>query len=314
MRVLCFTNIYPTEAEPWRGSFVHELVEGVRRFGVDVDVLAFDGRGRRRAYAEAALELRRVLRERRVDVVHANYGLTGMAALAQRGVPTVVTFWGSDTGYVKWQAWISWIVARCTTPVFVSRDNARRLGCPTAVVIPSSVDVDLFHPRSAIDARASLGWPLRSRLVLLPGARRNLRKNAQLFDAVVRELRPHVPDLTAVSLEGFSRAQAVDAMNAVDVTLMTSDFEGSPVAAKESLACMTPVVSVPVGDMPELLAGLPGCAVAPRDPVALAGAVLVAFEHKGDQALRRRALEFSSARVAERIVDVYRSVVRGRTD
>lgn len=311
MRVLCFTNMYPTETEPWLGSFVRELVEDVRTLGVDVEVLAFDGRRRKRAYAEAALMLRRALRDGRFDLVHAHYGLTGMVALAQRSVPTIVTFHGSDTGnpHVKWQAWISWVVARRTTPVFVSRDGARRLGRPDSAVIPAGVDVELFQPRPAEDARRSLGWSVRGRIVLLPGARANLDKGATLFDSVVRELRRQVPDLTAVSLEGFSREHVVDVMSAVDVTLMTSVFEGSPVAAKESLACMTPVVSVPVGDMPELLAGLPGCAIAPRSPVALANAVLAAFEHSGDPALRQRAVQVSSARVAEQIVALYGSVV-----
>jgi glycosyltransferase involved in cell wall biosynthesis len=127
----------------------------------------------------------------------------------------------------------------------------------------------------------------------------------------LQELGPDVPRLTPVSLEGFTREQVVDVMNAVDVTLMTSVFEGSPVAAKESLACMTPVVSVSVGDMPELLAGLPGCSIAPRDPVALAMAVLSAFECRGDIELRRRAEQFSCARMAEETLALYRRVVTG---
>lgn len=309
MRVLCLTNMYPTETEPWFGSFVRELVEDVRTLGVDVEVLAFDGRRRRRRYAEAAVMLRCALRRTRFDLVHAHYGLTGMVALAQRSVPTVVTFHGSETGYVRWQAWISWFVARRTTPVFVSRAGARLLGCPDAAVIPAGVDVDLFRPRPVVEARRSLGWPERGRFILLPGSRANPRKGAPLFDSVVQELRLHVPDLTAVSLEAFSREQVVDVMNAVDVTLMTSLFEGSPVAAKESLACMTPVVSVPVGDMPELLAGLPGCAVAPRSAGPLADAVLRAFERGGDTALRRRAEQFSAMRTAEQIVALYRDLV-----
>ena len=313
MRVLCFTNMYPTEAEPAAGSFVRELVERVRALGVHVDVLAFDGRRRKRAYAEAVLALRRILREAPFDLVHAHYGLTGLVALAQRRVPTIVTFHGSDTGnpQVKWQAWISWVVARGATPVFVSRDGARRLRCPDADVIPAGVDVELFRPRPADDARRSLGWPSEGRFVLLPGARANPDKGAALFDAVVDELRRRVPDLTPVSLEGFSREQVADVMNAVDVTLLTSVFEGSPVAPKESLACMTPVVSVPVGGMPELLADLPGCAIVPRDPVALARAVLAAFEHGGDAALRRRAEQLSSARVAEQTVALYQRILKG---
>jgi glycosyltransferase involved in cell wall biosynthesis len=180
------------------------------------------------------------------------------------------------------------------------------------MVIPAGVDVDLFRPRPGEEARRSLRWPERGRFVLLPGARSNPDKGADLFDSVVAELRRRVPGLTPVSLEGFAREQVVDVMNAVDVALMTSVFEGSPVAPKESLACTTPVVSVAVGDMPDLLAGLPGCAIAPRDPVALADAVLAAFEYKGNRALRQRAQLFSGSRMSERVVGVYRTVLDGR--
>jgi glycosyltransferase involved in cell wall biosynthesis len=307
--------MYPTEAEPSAGSFVRALVEDVRALGVDVEVLAFDGRQRKQAYAQAGLELRRTLRRGGFDLVHAHYGLTGVLAVAQRRVPSVVTFHGSDTGnpHVPWQAWFSWFVARMATPVFVSRDGARRLGCAGAAVIPAGVDVDLFRSRPMAEARAALGWSKTGRYVLLPGARRNPVKGAQLFDAVVEEVRRQALDVTAVSLEGFSREEVVDVMNAVDVTLVTSDFEGSPVSTKESLACMTPIVSVPVGDLPELLAGLPGCTLTPRDPVALADAVLYAFERGGDPILRHRAEQLSRRRVAERTVALYESVLTKNT-
>jgi teichuronic acid biosynthesis glycosyltransferase TuaC len=303
--------MYPTEADPSAGSFVRDLVEDVRALGIEVEVLAFDGRERKRAYAEAGLELRRAVRRSRFDLVHAHYGLTGAVAVGQRRLPVVVTFHGSDTGnpHVPWQAWISWFVARMTTPVFVSRDGARRLGLNGAPVIPAGVDLDLFRQRSTVRARAALGWRRTGRYVLLPGARRNPGKGSLLFDAVVREVRKHVHDLTSVSLEGFSRRQVADVMNAVDVTLMTSDFEGSPVSVKESLACMTPVVSVPVGDVPELLAGLPGCKIAQRDPIALADAVMRALERGGDPALRRRVERLSRSCVAERTVALYESVL-----
>jgi hypothetical protein len=40
--------------------------------GVEVEVLAFDGRERKQAYAEAGLEFRRALRHGRFDLVHAH--------------------------------------------------------------------------------------------------------------------------------------------------------------------------------------------------------------------------------------------------
>jgi glycosyltransferase involved in cell wall biosynthesis len=301
--------MYPSEGDPAAGSFVRDLVEDVRALGVEVQVLAFDGRKRKRAYAEAGLELRRAVRSGGFDLIHAHYGLTGAVALGQRRVPVVVTFHGSDTGYVRWQGRVSWFVARLSTPIFVSRDGARRLGCLNAAVIPAGVDVEVFRPRPAAEARAALGWSERGHYILLPGARGNPRKGARVFDAVVGEVRRRVLDVNPVSLEGFSREEVVDVMNAVDVTLMTSEFEGSPVAIKESLACMTPVVSLPVGDVPELLAGLPGCEIAPRDPVALADAVMRALEHRGDPGLRRRVERLSRRQVAERTVALYETVL-----
>jgi teichuronic acid biosynthesis glycosyltransferase TuaC len=309
MKILCFTNMYPTKDEPWAGSFVRELVESLRALGTSVDVLAFDGRRRKRAYAEIVPVLRRTLRKEPFDLIHAHYGLTGALAVSQRRIPVVVTFHGSDTR-VPWQAGLSWVAARLSTPVFVSRDGAQRLGCPNATVIPAGVDLELFKPRPMAESRDALGWPVPGRYVLLPGSRANPDKSARLFDDVIAETRKRAPDVTPVSLEAFSREEVVDVMNAVDVTLMTSSFEGSPVSIKESLACTTPVVSVPVGDVPQLVDGLPGCAIAPRDHAALARAVLLAFEQGRDASLRQRVEPLSTRRIAARMRAFYESVLR----
>ena len=74
---------------------------------------------------------------------------------------------------------------------------------------------------------------------------------------------------------------------------------------KESLACGTPVVSVPAGDVEALLAGLPGCSVEPRDPEALARAVVRAASAGHDPGLRSRVEEFSIPQIAERTRRIY---------
>ena len=262
MRILCLTNMYPTPTEPWLGLFVAEQVEDLRRLGVDVSVHAFDGRPDWKEYFRTGRRLRRAVADGNFDLVQAHYGLTGAVALAQRRVPVITTFWGSDT-FVPWQRTVSYVVARLTTPLFVSQVTRAQLRCPAAAVVPTAVDTERFQPQPRLESRRLLGWNTAGVYVLLPGSRKRRVKNAPLFDAAVDTL-PAGLKVRRVALEGFTRDHVPLVMNAVDVTLVTSLSEGAAIAPRESLACNTPVVSVPVGDMPELLRDLPGCAVCRR--------------------------------------------------
>jgi glycosyltransferase involved in cell wall biosynthesis len=300
--------MYPSADEPWTGVFVAEQVEDLRRLGVEVEVCHFDGRSDSKEYLRAAGTVRRVLADERFDLVHAHYGLTGAVALAQHRAPVVTTFWGSDT-FVPWQRRVSYVVARLTVPLFVSVQGRARLRRPGAAVVPSAVDTRRFRPRPRHEARRQLGWEEDGIYVLLPGPRRSALKNVALFDATLEALPAWIHP-QAVALEGFSRDEAALVMNAVDVTLMTSVSEGSPVAVRESLASETPVVSVAVGDVAGVLRGLPGCAVCKREPAALAGAVLEALQAGRSGALRARAEEYSRERVAARVLDVYEHALR----
>ena len=250
MRVLVCTNMWPSAARPTFGSFVQEQVDDLQRAGLEIDVLYIRGTESRANYARAAVHLRRRLVSRPYDLVHAHYGLTGAVALTQRKVPVVTTFHGSETGYVPWQTRVSWFVARMSEPIFVSSDARVRMKLPRAHVIPVGVDVDLFRPLDRPAVRRELGWQPHARHVLLPGSRGNRRKGATLFDAVFEQVRDGAPDVQAVTLDNLSREGAARVVAASDVVLMTSEFEGAPAAIKEALACATPIVSVPVGDVP----------------------------------------------------------------
>jgi teichuronic acid biosynthesis glycosyltransferase TuaC len=308
MNVLVVTNMWPTPDEPSFGCFVAEQVEDVRHLGLDVDVIAFDGRRDRRNYVRAARAVREAVRRRPVSVVHAHYGLTGAVAATQRSAPVITTFHGSDTGYVPWQARVSRVVAGRTTPLFVSRAGAEALGRPAAAVLPAPVDIDRFAPIDRAEARGLLGWNLEAPYALFPGARANRRKRADLFDAAISEARRTVPGLETAALEGLTRDQVVLALNAADVTVMVSDWEGSPVTVRESLACMTPVVSVDVGDVREVLAGLQTCALVPRHTQELGAAIADALTQPRDVALRDRAALTSRPRIAEQLVALYGQV------
>jgi len=223
----------------------------------------------------------------------------------------ITTFHGSDyTGEIPWHTPVSWGVARRTTPIVVARAARLRLRRPDAPVIPAPVDTELFQPRDSAQARAELGWPENGHYILFPSDPGRPNKGADLFEAALAEARRSVPSLEPVYLKGYSRREVALVMNAVDVTLLTSRFEGSPVAVRESLACRTPVVAVPVGDVRETLDGLPGCAVTARAARPLATAIVAALEAGRSSELRERAELSSRNRTAERVLDVYRVTLK----
>ena len=64
-----------------------------------------------------------------------------------------------------------------------------------------------------------------------------------------------------------TRCDVPDLLEAADVTVLTSDWEGMPIAVLESLAAGKPVVASDVDGVREALAGGGGKLVSRRDPV-----------------------------------------------
>ena len=309
-KVLLVTNLYPTPTEPWYGCFVREQAEDLAALGIDLKVVHFDGRQDSRNYLRAAREVQRRVALERFDLVHAHYGLSGASATLQFRVPVVTTFHGSDySGAIPWQRYLSWAVARRSHPILVSDEGRRKLRLPSAPVIPSGVDIERFAPLERRAARRQLGWEEDRQYVLLPGSRSVATKRADLFDAVVSEARKTLPKLAGAALAGFSRDEVALVLNAVDAVLVTSDREGSPLAVREALACMTPVVSVDVGDLRAVLRDLPGCGVFSRSPALLARGLLDTLSAQRHPDLRRRAERYSRRVTAERVAAVYSSVL-----
>jgi glycosyltransferase involved in cell wall biosynthesis len=80
---------------------------------------------------------------------------------------------------------------------------------------------------------------------------------------------------------------------------------------KEAMACNLPVISVPVGDVAELFADAEGYSISPRDPEALATALVAKLSASG-RACGREALiakGLDAVTVARRLVGIYTSVL-----
>jgi glycosyltransferase involved in cell wall biosynthesis len=321
LQVLVVTNLWPTEADPGFGSFVQAQMESLRPLGVEFDVLFIDGRTSRWNYLRAIPRLRRKLRENRYDLIHAHFGLSGLVARCQLRVPVLVSFMGDDvlgrprsdgsiTLYGRLLQISSFLLARTVRSVIVkSPEMKSKLRLESAHVIPNGVDLDLFRPMDTQEARRSLGLDPLRKYVLFPYHPGEPRKRFDLVQAAVSTARREVPKLEILQVYGMARERMPLYMNAADVLVLASVFEGSPNAVKEAMAVNLPVISVPVGDVADLIGPTEGCALVLREPEAIAAKIvevcLRGTRTRGREWISRLALPI----VAKQILEVYHQTV-----
>ncbi len=322
MKVLLLTNMYPQPDCRWLGVYVKREVEALRDLGVDVDVMLVRGWKDRMEYLRAVPRLRRQMRSRSYDLVHAYYGLMGMIAALQRDVPRVVTFVGDDalgrrkpdgttTAFSRMLAKVSMASAKGACAVIVKTRQMKELfeDGANVTVIPSGVDFRVFRPLDRAESCAALGWPEEGYKVLFLGDTSLPVKNFPLARAAVEILKHKKMDVRLVTITNVSEKEVSLHMNGCDALLITSFSEGSPNIAVESMACNLPIVSVDVGDVRELTQGVEGCRIVPRDAVAISEALaqVLAERRRSDGA--RSVAHLDISRVALRILEVYRSAV-----
>lgn len=309
MRVLVVTNFEPDAGAPQRGRWVRDQVDEVRRRGIDVDLFSFPpGRGE---YVPATRRLRSLLRRESFDVVHAHYGLAAWCAQLAGARPLLVTFHGTDVrhGIVgplsRRLAWRVELVAAVSRALFETEHDRPGLpSVPGSAVLPCGPDLSRFGPIPRAEARDRLGLDPDGRYLFFPAnpARPEKRHDraAELAAACEADL------LSGGSIEPERMPLWLNAANAV---LVTSDYEGFGMAAVEALACGVPVLSTPVGIAPYALKGIGGCLCAPFDVTAwsaAAGPHLASAEPRVAGAARAASL--SAARMAERVIEVYRDI------
>ena len=168
------------------------------------------------------------------------------------------------------------------------------------------MDIQLFQPLDKVLARRKFKFDIAGKYILFAGAFQNTVKNAKLAIDAVAILK----NVELLELKGYSREQVVTLMNAVDGVLMTSFTEGSPQFIKEAIACNCPVVSVPVGDVPEMVKYIEGCYISTYEPTDVAEKLCMLLKSGKRTEGRNRVieLELDNVNVAKRIVEVYKKV------
>jgi len=303
MKILIVCSEHSGKVSP----FITEQANSIQSMGVDIDYFLVDRKGLF-GYLRKRRDLLKKIKDFCPDIIHAHYGLSGLLANLQRKVPVVTTYHGSDVNNAAVFPFSRLCMMLSVHNIFVSDKIRIKSGLKSKQsLIPCGVDIDLFKPIDKIMARKELQLDNNVRYVLFAGAFENKVKNADLALKAVASLL----NIKLLEFNGYSREQAVTLMNAVDCVLMTSYSEGSPQFIKEAMACNCPIVSVAVGDVPEVIKNMEGCYISTYEVEDVAEklhqALLTGKRTEG----RKRIIELNldSKSIGNRIVEVYEKVI-----
>jgi glycosyltransferase involved in cell wall biosynthesis len=299
---------------------------------------------KRRLSPAYAWRLRRLLLgSERFDLVHAHIYASAIAAAiatSGTGIPLVITE-HTEASWQTWRArWASrWVYRRAERMIAVSTPIRRRL-IERDGVHPDLITIVPNAVVSAPEARSEEPpTGLRERPLVGVVARLQPEKGVANFLKAAVRVAPQFPEahfviagdgplrqeLVALAEDlglrdrvhflGF-RSDASALMGSLDVLVVPSLTEGSPLVTLEAMAAGVPVVASAVGGIPDQVRhGKEGLLVPPGDTGAMGDAIVALLRDPararslGEAGRRRATSEFSHAVMVRRIEDVYRDIL-----
>jgi glycosyltransferase involved in cell wall biosynthesis len=338
---ICGTRFDPDK--PWGTEPIvkQQLAEhGVRAVGL--------GRRRGRRDLHRLAGLATLLRRERVDVLHAHMFTSNVyGALFGRlaRVPVVIAHehsWSFEGEPVRKFVDRNVIARLSDRFVAVSREDRRRM-----IEIERIPAAKIEVVPNGIGAMRPTGHDVRAELGIEPGAPLlgsvGVIRPEKAFDVLARAVKLLLPDhpglklvivgggypetlaaleaeldalgvRDAVKLVGF-RSDIPDVLAALDVAVLSSHREGSPLSVMEYMGAGKPVVATRVGGVPDALDdGVQGLVVPPGDAGALAAAIgrllddRVLAARLGAAAAERCAREFGFDVAVRRFEELYESL------
>lgn len=304
MRVLIVANHNTGRFVP----FIVEQVEALSRHGIEFDFYGVHGKGVK-GYLSNVKGLRAKIRQFRPNLIHAHYGLSGLLANLQRMTPVITTYHGSDIHAGGLNLFYSRLSIKLSAyNIFVSEQLQKQAGYggSNQCVLPCGIDTTTFYQIERHEARQLLGWNVDGIYVIFAGAFDNPVKNSTLAKAATAKVK----DAQLVEMRGFSREQVNLVLNAANCLLMTSLREGSPQVVKEALSCGIPIVSVNVGDVAEMTAGIDGCYITANDVNDIASHIENAIVFHGKTHGRERIIQrkLDNEQIVNELLPIYQRI------
>jgi teichuronic acid biosynthesis glycosyltransferase TuaC len=293
------------------GIIVQNQGQSLINHSIQVEYFPIIGKGIK-GYIQNIFLLKQHLKKNKYDIVHAHYSFSAFVASLAGCRPLIVSLMGSDT-YMN-------SIFRIFTQIFnflfwddviVKSEKMKKiLHLKKAHLIPNGVDTERFSPMEKQIARKSIDYAGKEKLVVFVADPSRYEKNFDLAQQTVTQL--NYSNVELLPVYNVPNDEIPYYMNAADVLLLTSRWEGSVNVVKEAMACNLPVVSTDVGDVKQNTFGLTGYYTTKPDKIELAEKLKLAVEiEKSEIRGRERLIELKldSASIAKNLIKIYENIL-----
>jgi glycosyltransferase involved in cell wall biosynthesis len=280
------------------------------KMGYDVSYFYIKGKGFT-GYLKSIPSIRRCIRQGKFDIIHAHYSLSAIAASLAIPHKMIVSLMGSDIHSSRLMQMIIKIFSRFIwNKVIVKSEQMKiKIKIDNAKVLPNGVDCTVFYPSDKIKARKELNLTLDKKIILFAADPSRKEKNYLLAKEAFIILNHNDSILLPVFNVPYSQMPVY--LNAADVLLLTSLWEGSVNVVKEAMACNLAVVSTDVGDVKTNTDKLPGYYITSFVPADIAEKLKLALNNNininGLERLKFLGLDSESTN--NKLIDLYKSTI-----
>ncbi|WP_207511000.1 glycosyltransferase [Longitalea luteola] len=301
--------------------FIKEQGESLKSEGIEVDYYPVHGKGLK-GYIKAGFSLRKLLKRKQYDLIHAHFTYSGWTALIGAGwrIPVVLSLMGSDAnGEYKGEnkvvlssrlsSFMTWLIQPFVKAIISKSANIEKSVYlkRKSHIIPNGVNMQKFRPRE-MNGHSDHTRTDGKIKVLFLGNKNKPGKNFPLVEAAIQHLGWQHVEL--ISPYPVQHNDVPKYLNEADVLAFPSYMEGSPNVIKEAMACNCPIVSTDVGDVSWVFGKTKGCYLASFEPADFAEKLKEAIhfsQTKGRTKGRQRivSLSLDMETVAKRLRSVY---------
>jgi teichuronic acid biosynthesis glycosyltransferase TuaC len=284
--------------------------ESLRRCGIEIYYFSIKGRGLI-GYLRSIFPLRNEIRKIKPEIIHAHYSLCCIVATFASRKPIVASLMGSDV----MSNWLMILILRFLSKYFwkativKSKSMKEQINLNHTHIIPNGVDLSFFKPLDQLECKKKVSFDTSKKQILFMADPSRYEKNYELALAAYQTLQENFDDTIELKVvHGVEHQQVLYYINAADVVLLTSRWEGSPNVIKESMACNVSIVSTRVGDVEDMISTTKGCFLAESTSQDISDKLEFALTFNGRTDGRGNILHLDSKLIAGNIISIYEKV------